>query len=276
MDESIYAASSSWLYRQHPICLVAVLMVVMTLTAEIGFRLGRRWHPRTDDARRSHLASVMGSLLGLLALLLSFTFAMSANRYDTRRQMVMSEANVLDALYLQSRVLPDAPRKAFKQILRQYVALRAQAALLRHDASAKETAQAIAQAEGLQDQMLNVIKTSAELEPPAKSTDAMLKGLIEAVSVYRSRVFALESRVPDSIIWLILAGSATAMAAVGLSGGLGNHRGVPARVILTILLCGTIYVVLDLDRPHEGLIKISQTPMLHLSQILDRDAEAKP
>jgi hypothetical protein len=93
MDESIYTASSSWLYRQHPICLVAVLMVVMTLTAEIGFRLGRRWHPRTDDARRSHLASVMGSLLGLLALLLSFTFAMSANRYDTRRQMVMSEAS---------------------------------------------------------------------------------------------------------------------------------------------------------------------------------------
>ena len=276
MDESIYTASSSWLYRQHPICLVAVLMVVMTVTAEIGFRLGRRWHPRTDDARRGHLASVMGSLLGLLALLLSFTFAMSANRYDTRRQMVMSEANVLGALYLQSRVLPDAPRKAFKQILRQYVALRAQAALLRHDASAKETAQAIAEAEGLQDQMLNVIKTSAELEPPAKSTDAMLKGLIEAVSVYRSRVFALESRVPDSIIWLILAGSATAMGAVGLFGGLGNHRGVPARVILSILLCGTIYVVLDLDRPHEGLIKISQTPMLHLSQILDRDAEAKP
>jgi hypothetical protein len=276
MDESIYTASSSWLYRQHPICLVAVLMVVMTVTAEIGFRLGRRWHPRTDDARRGHLASVMGSLLGLLALLLSFTFAMSANRYDTRRQMVMSEANALGTLYLQSSVLPDAPRKAFKQILRQYVAFRAQAALLRHDASAKETAQAIAQAEGLQDQMLNVIKTSAELEPPAKSTDAMLRGLIEAVSVYRSRVFALESRVPDSIIWLILAGSATAMGAVGLSGGLGNHRGVPARVILTILLCGTIYVVLDLDRPHEGLIKISQTPMLHLSQILDRDAEAKP
>jgi Protein of unknown function (DUF4239) len=276
MDESIYTASSSWLYRQHPICLVAVLMVVMTVTAEIGFRLGRRWHPRTDDARRGHLASVMGSLLGLLALLLSFTFAMSANRYDTRRQMVMSEANALGTLYLQSSVLPDAPRKAFKQILRQYVAFRAQAALLRHDASAKETAQAIAQAEDLQDQMLNVIKTSAELEPPAKSTDAMLRGLIEAVSVYRSRVFALESRVPDSIIWLILAGSATAMAAVGLSGGLGNHRGVPARVILTILLCGTIYVVLDLDRPHEGLIKISQTPILHLSQILDRDAEAKP
>jgi hypothetical protein len=276
MDESIYTASSSWLYRQHPICLVAVLMVVMTVTAEIGFRLGRRWHPRTDDARRGHLASVMGSLLGLLALLLSFTFAMSANRYDTRRQMVMSEANALGTLYLQSSVLPDAPRKAFKQILRQYVAFRAQAALLRHDASAKETAQAIAQAEDLQDQMLNVIKTSAELEPPAKSTDAMLRGLIEAVSVYRSRVFALESRVPDSIIWLILAGSATAMAAVGLSGGLENHRGVPARVILSVLLCGTIYVVLDLDRPHEGLIKISQTPILHLSQILDRDAEAKP
>ncbi len=42
------------------------------------------------------------------------------------------------------------------------------------------------------------------------------------------------------------------------------------------MICGTIDVVLDLDKPHQGLIKVSQTPMLNLQQILDRDPESKP
>jgi len=45
----------------------------------------------------------------------------------------------------------------------------------------------------------------------------------------------------------------------------------PSRV-----LCATIYVVLDLDRPHEGFIPISQSSMLHLEQILNKDPEATP
>jgi hypothetical protein len=67
-----------------------------------------------------------------------------------------------------------------------------------------------------------------------------------------------------------------AIGAVGLAGGLGNHRGLPARLIVSTMICGTIYVVLDLDKPHQGLIRVSQTPMLNLQQILDRDPESKP
>ena len=48
------------------------------------------------------IGAVLGSLLRLLALLLSFTFAMSADRYNTWRQFVVNHANVPGGLYLQS------------------------------------------------------------------------------------------------------------------------------------------------------------------------------
>ena len=267
--------NSSWLYKQDSIWIVLALLVGMVLIGEIGCRLGRHWHPRTDEARVGHIRAILGSVLGLLALLLSFTFAMSADRYNARRKLVVSDANVLGGLYLQSDLLPDASRKAFKQLLRQYVDLRAQIAFLHHDATDKETAQTTAQSERIHEQMWKVIKAVPESQSPLQA-DNMFKGLIDAMSIYRERIFSWESRVPDPVIWLLLFGALTAMSAIGFFGGLGNHRGLPARITVTLLLCGTIYVVLDMDKPHQGLVPVSQSPMLHLKQTIDRDAEAKP
>jgi hypothetical protein len=258
----------SWLYQQNPIWIIVCLFLAMSIAAEVGYRVGRRLHPKSDDAGRGHFGSIVGSLLGLLALLLSFTFAMSANRYDVRRQLVVTDANALEAFYLQSSLLPDAARASFKQLLREYIDLRARVADLRHDATAKEASEFSARSEAIHDQMWNVVKESASTNPPARGVDSMFKSLTDVMSIQRSRMFAWESRVPDSVIWLLLLGCVAGTAAIGLSGGLGNHRGLPARVIVTVLLGATIYVVLDLDRPHEGMIHISQRPILHLQQIV--------
>ena len=266
--------TSSWLYKQDSIWVVLALLAGMALAGEIGCRLGRRWHPRTDEARIGHIRAILGSVLGLLALLLSFTFAMSADRYNVRRQLVVRDANVLSGVYLQSDLLPDAARKAFKQRLRQYVDLRAQIAFLHHDANDKETAQATIHSEKIHEQMWKVIKAAENL-PPLQA-DEMFKRLIDAMSIYHERIFSWESRVPDPVIWLLLFGALTAMCAIGFFGGLENHRGLPARILVTLLLCGTIYVVLELDKPHQGIMPVSQSPMLHLKRILDDDPEALP
>jgi hypothetical protein len=268
--------NASWLYHQNPLFIILTLLLAMTTAAEVGFRLGRRWHARSGDAGRAHFGSILGSLLGLLALLLSFTFAMSANRFDSRRQLVLADANALETLYLQSDLLPDASRKAFKQSLRQYVDLRSQIALLRHDATPAEAAALSDKSDAIHAQMWKAVKEAAQANPPAKIADEMLKGLAASLSIHRNRMFAWESRVPDSVIWLLLFGCVAGITAIGLAGGLGNHRGLPARIIVTFLLCATIFVVLDLDRPHEGLISVSQSPILHLQKILDRDTETNP
>ena len=104
----------------------------------------------------------------------------------------------------------------------------------------------------------------------------MFKGLVDAMSIYRERIFSWESRVPDPVIWLLLFGALIAMCAIGFFGGLGNHRGLPARIAVTLLLCATIYVVLDLDKPHQGIMPVSQSPMLHLKRTLDKDPETLP
>jgi hypothetical protein len=266
---------ASWLYELNSIWIVLALLIGTAVVGEIGCRLGRRWQPRTDAARIGHIRAILGSILGMLALLISFTFAMSVNRYNDRRELVVRDANVLGGLYLQSDFLPDAQRKAFKQLLRQYVDLRAEIVHFHHYGTIQETGRATAQSDQLHAQMWKLVKTATS-DPSSLQADNLFKGLIDAMSIYRERVFSWESHVPDPVIWLLLLGALIAMAAVGFFGGLENHRGLPARIAVTLLLCGTIYVVLDLDKPHQGLMPVSQSPMLHFKGILDGDPETQP
>jgi len=45
-------------------------------------------------------------------------------------------------------------------------------------------------------------------------------------------------------------------------------------MLLAIFVSGTIYVILDLDHPMSGFIRVDQTPMFQIKAILDREAGA--
>ena len=91
-----------------------------------------------ETTGRFYSIAVQGSLLALLALLLGFTFNMSTQRYETRRRLVMDDANVLGVLWLQSSLLPEPQRSKFEPLLRQYIEARADAAILKGELAGAE------------------------------------------------------------------------------------------------------------------------------------------
>ena len=134
---------------------------------------------------------------------------MSANRYDTRRQLVVKDANVLGGLCFQSSLLPDAPRRAFKQLLNRYVGFRTQFPSLGHERINDVVLRAAAQSEEMQNQVWIVLKGAAEGQPAAPIAATMLERLVDAISIQRERLFAWEGRVPDAVIWLLFFGALT-------------------------------------------------------------------
>ena len=64
---------------------------------------------------------------------------------------------------------------------------------------------------------------------------------------------------------------------VGMKGEmLAQRREVLGTVLFGILLCSTIYVVLDLDRPRRGLIDVSQTPILGFKEAVQSEMSSHP
>src|SRR5678815_2196680 len=111
--------------------IAAVLLAVVLAAIEIGFRIGRRNRGAAlDDDDKAHINATQSSTLGILALLLAFTFSLSLQRFDTRSDAMVDEANAIGTAYLRTQMLPVPLRDETRALLREYVDVRVKAGTL--------------------------------------------------------------------------------------------------------------------------------------------------
>jgi hypothetical protein len=72
------------------------------------------------------------------------------------------------------------------------------------------------------------------------------------------------ARVPETVLLLLIIGSALTLGMVGYSAGLTRRRSLITAVALVVILGAVITVVVDLDRPREGFLQVSQQPLIDL------------
>src|SRR6478672_7584421 len=87
--------------------LFILILFVVLLSVELGYRLGKYCRSRHEEEKEASLGTMVGATLGLLAFILAFTFGLAAARFDTRRQVLLNEANAIGTTYLRAGMLPD-------------------------------------------------------------------------------------------------------------------------------------------------------------------------
>ena len=117
--ECVYAAH----HRGGRVC-TAGLFVGMLVLLEVGRRIGVRRLARDPEGATVGLGTVEGAVFGLLGLLVAFTFSGAAARFDTRRQLIIEEANAVGTAYLRLELLPTAAQPSLRAAFRQYLAAR--------------------------------------------------------------------------------------------------------------------------------------------------------
>ena len=95
--------------------LVAILAV-----SELGWQLGMLSGGRGDG----NFSTLESAMLGLMALIIGFSFAMALSRYDARRDAILKEANAIGTAALRARLLPDPHRTETLKLLRNYIKIR--------------------------------------------------------------------------------------------------------------------------------------------------------
>ena len=255
------------LLDQLPTIGVFVLIVIVTLVFyEAGFRLGRWWQVRTPGEQET-TGVLVGSIVALLAFLLAVTMGLATDRFDARRGLVLQEANTIGTAYFRAGYLPEPASTQVRERLREYAPLR-----VATDDPAKLQAN-LERSIVLQNEIWAISEEVARTTDQGDVVSLYLESITDLIELHESRVVAgIYARVPETIVWLLLIGSALSLGMVGYSAGLSLRRGVLSAVVLSITLAAVLTLVVDLDRPREGFLQVSQQPILDVIQRIGAQA----
>ena len=93
-------------------------------------------------------------------------------------------------------------------------------------------------------------------------TGLFIQALNETIDNQGKRLAALRNRVPNIVLLSLFGLAAIAGVFVGYASGLDPRRTRPPVYIFGFLVMIVILLIVDLDRPSGGFIKVSQQPMI--------------
>lgn len=242
--------------------LFAATVTLIFAAVEAGYRLGRyrRVHLPEKEAPVGAMAAAM---LGLLAFMLAFTFGLAATRFDERRHAILNESNAIGTTYLRAEMLPSPNRAQVRELLRAYVDARVEGV------ATGQLNEAIARSQELQRELWAEATAVAEADPHSIVNGLFIQSLNEMIDLHSTRVMVgLRSRIP-AVIWGALYFVATlTMTTMGYHEGLTGARRSLASFALVVAFSSILFMTVDLDRPQEGLLRISQQSVLDLQQFM--------
>jgi hypothetical protein len=245
-----------------------------TAAALVGARIGRNFHPQLTESARTQLFGIEASVVGVLALLLGFSFAMSVERYELRRKLVLDEANAIGTSWLRTASVGDEEAGAeIRQLLSQYVDSRL--AIVRAGTAADRHA-LLEQSERLERQIWSRAAALAREDPRSIPAGLLLQSLNDMIDLNTLRIGAARNHVPGIVLVALVVVAMLAMGWVGAGVSASGRRGTATLLILAAMITFVITVIVDLDQPRIGLIRVSQAAMIDLQHTLRLHDPAAP
>jgi hypothetical protein len=251
------------LYNYSLPTVIVVALALIFGASEVGRRLGMRLGSgyAADD-----LSTLEGAMLGLVALIIGFSFAMALSRFEARRDAILAEANAIGTTALRARLLPEPHRKEVLGLLRDYVGVRLD--VTRSAFSQEEITKVVRRSNAIQEALWQKAMAVAATDNQMVPTGLFIQTLNETIDDQEKRLAALWNRVPNVVPIVLIAAAALACGFAGFVRGMDAKPNAIPVYVMALLMTVVIWLILDLDRPGAGFIEISQQPMLDAAAAL--------
>lgn len=252
--------SGPFLFEYSSVTITLVLFLLIIVGNEAGFRIGRFVQRQTDEEIKTLTGAIQASILGLLALLLGFTFSMAMQRYDARNNALISEANAIGTVQLRAQLLPERYQASATDLLNDYVELRISAGKI--DLTQFEQRKVYnSEVARLQNALWQLAVEAANEEPLAVKSGAFINSLNGMIDAQGKRNALLDMHVPEVVILLLFVVFLCSGGILGYSSGLSGRRVMAPTVMVSFLIALIVFIIIDLDRPRRGLIQVDQSSL---------------
>jgi hypothetical protein len=230
------------------------LLTGVILLIELGWRAGKRTLRRTPKGHRSGTTAVEAAVFGLMGLLIAFTFSGAASRFEMRRSLIIEEANAIETAYLRLDLLPSAAQPELRENFRRYVHSRMRAY---RQTSMDAFLAEFHHTQALQNTIWRQAVTASQGVNNPAVMNLVLGTLNEMIDLTTARTAALQAHLP-LVVFMLLGITVIASALmVGYGMAAANTRNWFHILCFAFLVSASVFVILELEYPRIGLIRIS-------------------
>lgn len=239
--------------------VIALLLLGLFAALEAGFRLGRRQSRDAQAPSGSQIGTVQAAVLGLLGLLLGFSFAGAASRFIERYDLIVEEANAIGTAYLRADILDEPHAANLRSALASYVSHRLEVSQRLSGGISDEDHAEIA---ALHARLWSAASAGANAKPAAMV--AVLNPVNDVIDLHSLRLSAATKHLPAIVMGLLFACSAVAIGLIGYGCGPTGCRHGLVNTSLVFLVASALWITIDLDHPRMGYIRLSDAPLERL------------
>jgi hypothetical protein len=244
-----------------PLLYAVILLVGMLLMLEVGRRVGVRRGPKESEGERGGLGTVEGAVFALFGLMIAFTFSGAASRFNEKRKLVAEEANSIETAYLRLQLLPHQAQPALQDLFRRYVDSRLETYRRLPNMQAAETE--IANSTKIQKAVWTEAVAATRLADSHPSSGLLLlSALNNMIDISTTRTAALQLHPPRVVYALLFGLGLICSLLAGYRMSSGQHRSWLHILGFTVLTVIIVYVMLDVEYPRAGLIRLESADYL--------------
>jgi hypothetical protein len=237
-----------------PFAAAAILAAAMALSWIVGWRVGRK---ARGAGRTGPDTKLDDAALALLGLLVAFAFSMALNKYDRRREALITDSNAIGDFYTCATLIPEPVKPRLQNLIREYTELRL--AVAKRGWTADEAPSRFAQMHGRMTALVDeAIRAGTPIAVPLTNT------LNELTSSHAARLVAINDRLPGSAVILLFLAGILVAGLVGRQQAFADQPSLAGTASFLAIVSLTVFVTLDLNHPDKGLIQVSQEPMQRL------------
>lgn len=235
---------------------VPIFLVLLVVPLLLGMEIARRHH---QDYRGRPVES---ALVGLLSLLLGFTFSQAGSSYRERLHLIHREADAIAECYRFAALMPPAERIELRSRLQDYLDAKVEQAKHSVDAAAASAADP------------KVLETHQALFAAAANSKAdldirlaMMERCNDLIRLHFQGLYSRRERVPEMVLGLLIGVSMAVAWMVGFAVGVSPKRTWVVPITYVLLVVMTVATIRDLDEAYGGFIQVDFSNLMELRDI---------
>jgi hypothetical protein len=235
----------------YPFVVLVLSFFLSWVSAMAGGYFHDRYSKNEKQEWHEDYLLLIGGTLTLLGLLIGFTFAMAASRYDQRKNYEEEEANAIGTEYLRADFMPPPDAEKVRGLLVSYLRQRLIYYRNRQERALRQSADETAQ---LQSEIWATVAAYGSAQSSSPVASLVVSGMND---VFNSQGYTQASwwnRVPTAAWFLLISISVFCNALIGYG---TQPRSAFRLLILPIALSISLFLIADIDSPRGGVIRVA-------------------